>query len=131
MRRLFAERLVLATGVIAVLMSALFAYLRVADGDRTICNSANLLPLKSMPRLPQYWPRAAEDTSDPVATPNATYGTCASDDASRLLPFQLGRSQARRDSDRGAPKEARIKHCRTYARNIGGLDPISGCDRQR
>ena len=30
MRRLFAERLVLATGVIVILMSALFAYLRVA-----------------------------------------------------------------------------------------------------
>jgi hypothetical protein len=30
MRRLFAERLVLTTGVIVVLMSALFAYLRVA-----------------------------------------------------------------------------------------------------
>jgi hypothetical protein len=30
MRRLFAERLVLATAVIVILMSALFAYLRVA-----------------------------------------------------------------------------------------------------
>jgi hypothetical protein len=30
MRRLFAERLVLATGVIVILMSALFAYLRTA-----------------------------------------------------------------------------------------------------
>ena len=30
MRRLFAERLVLGTGVIVILMSALFAYLRVA-----------------------------------------------------------------------------------------------------
>ena len=30
MRRLLAERLVLATAVIVVLMSALFAYLRVA-----------------------------------------------------------------------------------------------------
>jgi hypothetical protein len=30
MRRLFAERLVLATGVIVILMSALFAYLRVS-----------------------------------------------------------------------------------------------------
>jgi hypothetical protein len=30
MRRLLAERLVLATGVIVILMSALFAYLRVA-----------------------------------------------------------------------------------------------------
>jgi hypothetical protein len=30
MRRLFAERLVLATGVIVILMSALFAFLRVA-----------------------------------------------------------------------------------------------------
>jgi hypothetical protein len=30
MRRLFADRLVLATGVIVVLVSALFAYLRVA-----------------------------------------------------------------------------------------------------
>jgi hypothetical protein len=29
MRRLFAERLVLATAVIVILMSALFAYLRV------------------------------------------------------------------------------------------------------
>ncbi len=31
MRRLLAERLVLATGVIVVLISALFAYLRVAS----------------------------------------------------------------------------------------------------
>jgi len=30
MRRLFAERLVLATGVIVVLISAVFAYLRSA-----------------------------------------------------------------------------------------------------
>jgi len=30
MRRLLAERLVLATGMIVILMSALFAYLRVA-----------------------------------------------------------------------------------------------------
>jgi hypothetical protein len=30
MRRLFAERLVVATAVIVLLMSALFAYLRVA-----------------------------------------------------------------------------------------------------
>jgi hypothetical protein len=30
MRRLLAERLVLATGVIVILMSALFAYLRVS-----------------------------------------------------------------------------------------------------
>jgi hypothetical protein len=30
MRRLFAERLVLATALIVILMSALFAYLRVA-----------------------------------------------------------------------------------------------------
>jgi hypothetical protein len=30
MRRLFADRLVLATGVILILMSILFAYLRVA-----------------------------------------------------------------------------------------------------
>ena len=30
MRRLFAERLVLFTGVIVILMSALFAYLRTA-----------------------------------------------------------------------------------------------------
>jgi hypothetical protein len=30
MRRLFANRLVLATGLIVVLLSALFAYLRVA-----------------------------------------------------------------------------------------------------
>jgi hypothetical protein len=30
MRRLLAERLVLATGVIVILMSALFAYLRAA-----------------------------------------------------------------------------------------------------
>jgi hypothetical protein len=30
MRRLFADRLVLATGVIVILVSALFAYLRVA-----------------------------------------------------------------------------------------------------
>ena len=30
MRRLFAERLVIATGVIVVAVSALFAYLRVA-----------------------------------------------------------------------------------------------------
>lgn len=29
MRRLYAERLVIATGVIAILMCALFAYLRV------------------------------------------------------------------------------------------------------
>ena len=33
MRRLFAERLVLATAVIVILMSALFAYLRVASGQ--------------------------------------------------------------------------------------------------
>jgi hypothetical protein len=32
MRRLFADRLVLATGVIVTLMAALFAYLRVAGG---------------------------------------------------------------------------------------------------
>jgi hypothetical protein len=32
MRRLFADRLVIATGVIVILMSALFAYLRVAGG---------------------------------------------------------------------------------------------------
>jgi hypothetical protein len=31
MRRLFANRLALATGVIVVLMAALFALLRVAD----------------------------------------------------------------------------------------------------
>jgi hypothetical protein len=31
MRRLLAERLVLATAVIVILMSALFAYLRVAN----------------------------------------------------------------------------------------------------
>jgi hypothetical protein len=30
MRRLFADRLVLATGVIVILVSALFAYLRAA-----------------------------------------------------------------------------------------------------
>jgi hypothetical protein len=30
MRRLFAERVVLGAGVIVILMSALFAYLRVA-----------------------------------------------------------------------------------------------------
>ena len=30
MRRLFADRLVLATGMIVILMSILFAYLRVA-----------------------------------------------------------------------------------------------------
>lgn len=30
MRRLFAERLVIATGIIVILVSALFAYLRVA-----------------------------------------------------------------------------------------------------
>jgi|KBSMisStandDraft_5_1062788.scaffolds.fasta_scaffold73660_4 hypothetical protein len=30
MRRLLAERLVLATGLIVILMSALFAYLRVS-----------------------------------------------------------------------------------------------------
>jgi hypothetical protein len=30
MRRLFAERVVLGTGVIVILVSALFAYLRVA-----------------------------------------------------------------------------------------------------
>jgi hypothetical protein len=30
MRRLFAERLVFGTGVLVILMSALFAYLRVA-----------------------------------------------------------------------------------------------------
>jgi len=30
MRRLFADRLVLATGVVVILMSALFALLRVA-----------------------------------------------------------------------------------------------------
>jgi hypothetical protein len=30
MRRLLAERLVLATGVMVILMSALFAYLRVS-----------------------------------------------------------------------------------------------------
>jgi hypothetical protein len=30
MRRLFADRLVLATGAIVILMSALFAYLRAA-----------------------------------------------------------------------------------------------------
>jgi len=32
MRRLFADRLVIATGVIVILMAALFAYLRVAGG---------------------------------------------------------------------------------------------------
>jgi hypothetical protein len=32
MRRLFADRLVIATGIIVILMSALFAYLRVAGG---------------------------------------------------------------------------------------------------
>ena len=32
MRRLFAERLVITTAVIVILMSALFAYLRVAAG---------------------------------------------------------------------------------------------------
>jgi hypothetical protein len=32
MRRLFADQLVIATGVIVILMSALFAYLRVAGG---------------------------------------------------------------------------------------------------
>ena len=32
MRRLFADRLVFATGVIVILMSGLFAYLRVAGG---------------------------------------------------------------------------------------------------
>jgi hypothetical protein len=32
MRRLFADRLVLATAVIVIAMAALFAYLRVAAG---------------------------------------------------------------------------------------------------
>ena len=32
MRRLFADRLVITTGVIVILMSALFALLRVAGG---------------------------------------------------------------------------------------------------
>jgi hypothetical protein len=32
MRRLFADRLVIATAVIVILMSALFAFLRVATG---------------------------------------------------------------------------------------------------
>jgi hypothetical protein len=32
MRRLFADRLVITTAVIVILMSALFAYLRVAVG---------------------------------------------------------------------------------------------------
>jgi hypothetical protein len=32
MRRLFADRLVVATAVIVILMAALFAYLRVAAG---------------------------------------------------------------------------------------------------
>jgi hypothetical protein len=32
MRRLFADRLVIATGVIVIVMAALFAYLRVAAG---------------------------------------------------------------------------------------------------
>jgi hypothetical protein len=32
MRRLFADRLVITTAVIVILMSALFAYLRVASG---------------------------------------------------------------------------------------------------
>jgi hypothetical protein len=32
MRRLFADRLVIATALIVILMSALFAYLRVAGG---------------------------------------------------------------------------------------------------
>jgi hypothetical protein len=32
MRRLFADRLVITTAVIVILMSALFAYLRVAIG---------------------------------------------------------------------------------------------------
>jgi len=32
MRRLFADRLVIATGAIVILMSALFAYLRVVGG---------------------------------------------------------------------------------------------------
>jgi hypothetical protein len=32
MRRLFADRLVIATAVVVILMAALFAYLRVAAG---------------------------------------------------------------------------------------------------
>jgi hypothetical protein len=32
MRRLFADRLVIATGLIVIVMAALFAYLRVAAG---------------------------------------------------------------------------------------------------
>jgi hypothetical protein len=32
MRRLFADRLVIATGVIVILMAALFAFLRVVAG---------------------------------------------------------------------------------------------------
>jgi hypothetical protein len=32
MRRLFADRLVIATAVIVIVMAALFAYLRVAAG---------------------------------------------------------------------------------------------------
>jgi hypothetical protein len=32
MRRLFADRLVIVTGVIVILMAALFAYLREAGG---------------------------------------------------------------------------------------------------
>ena len=32
MRRLFADRLVITTAVIAIVMAALFAYLRVAAG---------------------------------------------------------------------------------------------------
>jgi hypothetical protein len=32
MRRLFADRLVIVTGVIVILMAALFAYLRVVAG---------------------------------------------------------------------------------------------------
>ena len=39
MRRLLAERLVFATGVIVILMSALFAYLRVSANPAVSHNS--------------------------------------------------------------------------------------------
>src|SRR5215469_2916779 len=47
MRRVFAERLVLATGVIVILMSALFAYLRVAFASAETALEARTSSLKS------------------------------------------------------------------------------------
>jgi hypothetical protein len=54
MRRLFADRLVIATGITVFLMSALFALLRVAP-DRCLSRSQQLRQLHHIGRDLIFW----------------------------------------------------------------------------